>query len=277
MQTRSNFYKYSILILAVGFSLLGNPFFINSNIIQQQASATDQSSEQMNTTRADRVRNILLVHGSWVDGSSWTKEIPILMDAGYNVTAVQLPLHSLADDVATVKRAVELVGGPTLLVGHSYGGFVITNAAYNNPNVTGLVYIAAFAPDEGESLGDFFDVTPLPEGPLIPDSGGFLYFNPDKFHEFVAQDVDPNEAEIMSAVQKPFHQSIAAEKSGPPAWKQLSAWYQISENDRMIPPDVQRMFAERVNATTISLDASHASLVSQPDEIAELILNATKG
>jgi pimeloyl-ACP methyl ester carboxylesterase len=242
-----------------------------SNIPQASAG---QNSEQTQKG-ADGVQNIVLVHGAWADGSSWSKEIPILKEAGYNVIAVQLPLHSVADDVATVKRAVELVVGPTLLVAHSYGGFVITNAAYNNLNVTGLVYVAAIAPDEGECQGDFVDVTKLSKGLLIPDSGGLLYINSDQFHDAFAQDVNSTDADIMSVVQKPMHQSILAEESGPPTWKQLPTWYQVSENDLMIPPDTQGLFAERMNATTISLEASHASLVSQPDRVAELILNAT--
>jgi pimeloyl-ACP methyl ester carboxylesterase len=225
--------------------------------------------------------NIVLVHGGWADGSSWSKVISILHEAGHQVghrvIAVQLPLHSLADDIATVKRAIDLVGGPTILVGHSYGGEVITNAGYNNPNVTGLVYIAAFAPDEGQSLSSFVDPATFPKDLFLVDSGGFIYLNPEIFRENFAQDVDPAEADLMAIVQKPFNQSIFGEKSGPPAWKQLPTWYQISDADRMIPPDVQRMFAERMNATTISVNASHASYVSHPNEITQLILNATKG
>jgi pimeloyl-ACP methyl ester carboxylesterase len=225
--------------------------------------------------------NIVLVHGGWADGSSWSKVISILHEAGHQVghrvIAVQLPLHSLADDVATVKRAIDLVGGPTILVGHSYGGEVITNAGYNNPNVTGLVYIAAFAPYEGQSLSSFVDPATFPKDLFLVDSGGFIYLNPEIFRENFAQDVDPAEADLMAIVQKPFNQSIFGEKSGPPAWKQLPTWYQISDADRMIPPDVQRMFAERMNATSLSLNTSHASYVSHPNEIAELILNATKG
>jgi pimeloyl-ACP methyl ester carboxylesterase len=124
----------------------------NDTSVQPEAT---QDTAAATATKATTKTNIVLVHGSWVDGSFWSKVIPILQNAGHRVIAVQLPLHSLADDVATVNRAIELVGGPTILVGHSYGGFVITNAAYNNQNVTGLVYLAAFAPDEGESLGDF--------------------------------------------------------------------------------------------------------------------------
>ena len=122
---------------------------------------------------ATNATNIVLVHGIWADRSSWSKVVPILENAGHRVIAVQLPIHSLADDVATVKRAIDLVGGPTILVGHSYGGFVITNAGYNNQNVTGLVYVSAFAPDEGESTGNFVDVSKLPPGLLVFNSGGF--------------------------------------------------------------------------------------------------------
>jgi pimeloyl-ACP methyl ester carboxylesterase len=228
-------------------------------------------------SNTNNATNIVLVHGGWADGSGWSKQIPILKDAGHKVVAVQLPLQSLSDDVETVKRAVAHIGGPAILVGHSYGGAVITNAGYNNPNVTGLVYIAAFAPDEGQSLSTFVNPVNFPKELFMPDSGGFIYLNPEIFRENFAQDVDPAEADIMAIVQKPFHQSNFAANSGPPAWKQLPTWYQISEADHMIPPDVQRLFAERMNATTLSLNASHASYVSHPNEIAELILNATKG
>src|ERR671916_3326411 len=226
---------------------------------------------------ATNATNIVLVHGVWADGSSWSKVIPILENAGHRIIAVQLPLHSLADDVATVKRAIELVGGPTILVGHSFGGFVITNAAYNNPNVTGLVYASAFAPDEGESAVNFVPVEALPPGLLVFDSGGFAYLNPEAFHQAFAQDVNATEAETLAAVQKPAHQSLFTEPSGPPAWKQLPTWFEVSEGDHIIPPDAERMFAQRMNATTISLNSSHASPVSHPDEIAQLILNATRG
>jgi pimeloyl-ACP methyl ester carboxylesterase len=221
--------------------------------------------------------NIVLVHGGWADGSGWYKQIPILEQAGHKVIAVQLPLHSLADDVETVKRAVSHVGGPVTLVGHSYGGAVITNAAYNNPNVTGLVYIAAFAPDEGQSLSTFVNPANFPKELFMPDSGGFIYLNPKIFRENFAQDVDPAEANIMAITQKPFHQSNFVAPSGPPAWMELPTWYQISDADLMIPPDVQRTFAQQMNATTLNLNASHASYVSHPNEIADFILNATKG
>jgi pimeloyl-ACP methyl ester carboxylesterase len=226
---------------------------------------------------ATNATNIVLVHGLWADGSSWSKVIPILENAGHRVIAVQLPLHSLADDVATVKRAIDLVGRPTILVGHSFGGFVITNAGYNNQNVTGLVYVSAFGPDEGESAANFVDVATLPPGLLVFDSGGFAYLNPEMFHGAFVQDANATEAKTLAVVQKPAHQSLFAVPSGPPAWKQLPTWFEVSEGDHIIPPDAQRQFAQRMNATTISLNSSHASLVTHPDEIAQLILNATKG
>ncbi len=235
-----------------------------------------QGTQGMSNTTSNTT-NIVLVHGGWADGSGWSKQIPTLEKAGHKVIAVQLPLHSLSDDVETVKRAIEHIGGPVTLVGHSYGGAVITNAAYNNPNVTGLVYIAAFAPDEGQSLSTFVNPVNFPKELFMPDSGGFIYLNPKIFRENFAQDVDPAEANIMAITQKPFHQSNFVAASGPPAWKQLPTWYQISESDHMIPPDVQHTFAEQMNATTLSLNASHASYVSHPIEIADFILNATKG
>jgi pimeloyl-ACP methyl ester carboxylesterase len=222
--------------------------------------------------------NIVLVHGSWGDGSVWSKVIPILKIVGHNVIAVQLPLHSLRDDVATVERAIERVGGPTILVGHSYGGIVITNAGHNNSNVTGpgLVYLAAFAPKYGESLLEQANNTAdLPANLITIDDEGFALINPDLIHEWFAQDVDQDEVDIMTAVQKPTNQSTFIEKSGYPAWKQLPSWYQISENDRVVPPDYQHRVAERMNATTVSLNASHFSQISQPEKIAELILNAS--
>jgi pimeloyl-ACP methyl ester carboxylesterase len=238
------------------------------------------------TLAATNDTNIVLVHGSWSDGSVWNKVIPFLVNSGYKVIATQLPLHSLGGDVDTVERAIEQIGGPAILVGHSYGGEVITNAGYNNSNVTGLVYLAAIAPDEGETGNDLFENIPEDVGAdmlkkfldnIATDSAGFLYFNPDKFHEFFAHDVDPAESDILATVQKPFNQSIGMEKSGPPAWRQIPTWYQISEQDRLIPPNIQRIFAERMNATILSLNSSHMSPVSQPEEIAEFILNATRG
>jgi pimeloyl-ACP methyl ester carboxylesterase len=285
VMTENHHQKISFVILLflattliASFTLSSFSVFASSenNNTLMEPEATQQSMAGA-TNNATNTTNIVLVHGAWADGSSWSKVIPILQNAGHRVIAAQLAEHSVADDVTTVKRAIELVGGPVTLVGHSYGGFVITNAAYNNQNVTGLVYIAAFAPDEGESLSNFVDVTKLPPGLLVFDSGRFVYINPDMFPQAFAQDVNSTEASIMAVVQKPANQSVLGEKSGPPAWKHLPTWYQVSEDDHIIPPDAQRMFAQRMNATTISINSSHASLVSHPNEVAQLILNATKG
>jgi pimeloyl-ACP methyl ester carboxylesterase len=270
--------KFLVLMFLGVAILLGLSSTISHGPASAQQNKTLMQPQGVQSMAANTTKmNIVLVHGAWADASSWSKVIPILQKAGHRVIAVQLPEHSLADDVATVKRAIQLVGAPIVLVGHSYGGEVITNAAYNNPNVKGLVYVAAFAPNEGQSLGNFVDVSKLPKDLLIIDSGGFSYINPAMFAGAFAQDVNSTEADIMAIVQKPFSTSIFAEKSGTPAWKQLPTWYQVSENDHMIPPDVERMFAKQMNATTISLPSSHASLVSHPDQIAQLILNATKG
>ena len=254
-----------------------NTTLVQPEASQDMATATNATTTTTSANASTATPNIVLVHGLWADGSSWSKVIPILQNAGHRVISVQLPNHSLEDDVATVKRAIDLVGGPTILVGHSFGGFVITNAAYNNPNVTGLVYVSAFAPDEGESAVNFVPVESLPPGLLVFDSGGFAYLNPEMFPQAFAQDVNATEAKTLAAVQKPAHQSLFAAPSGPPAWKQLPTWFVVSEGDRIIPPDAERMFAQRMNATTISLNSSHASLVSHPDEVAQLILDAAKG
>jgi pimeloyl-ACP methyl ester carboxylesterase len=256
---------------------------ITTSVLVTHSGFANAQNKTLNQTsgineRAANTTNIILVHGLWADGSSWSKVIPILQKEGHRVIAVQLALHSLADDVATVKRAIDLIGGPVILVGHSYGGEVITNAAYNNPNVKGLVYVAAIAPKEGQSLSNIIDVAKLPKGFLIIDKGGFAYVNSTMFHDFFAQDIDPAQANTMAVVQKPANLSgIVYEKSGPPAWKQLPVWYQVSENDHAIPPALEHQFAKQMNATTISLPSSHASLVSHPNEIAQLILNAAKG
>src|SRR5919198_5441438 len=215
------------LTLIVGFvsTHVGMASAQNKTLIQ--STGVNSMATNNNTTTTNM--NIVLVHGGWGDGSSWTQEIPILAKAGHRVIAVQLPLHSLSDDVATVKRAIDFIGGPVILVGHSYGGAVITNAAYNNPNVKGLVYVAAFAPQEGQSISNFVDAAKLPKGFLIIDKGGFVYLNPNVFQDSFAQDVNSTEADVMAIVQKPFHQSNFVEKSGPPAWKQLPTWYQISD------------------------------------------------
>ena len=265
-------YLTTTLLVSLGLTITHSSF---ANAQQQNNTLMQPQGKQGMATNAT---NIVLVHGAWADAGSWDKVIPILQKAGHNVIAVELPEHSLADDVATTKRAINLIGGPVTLVGHSYGGMVITNAGSNNPNVKNLVYLAAFAPKEGQAIGEFVNPSKFPPGALRQDEGGFVYWsNPNIFHELFAQDLDPVLATTLWAVQKPINAAIFAEKSGPPAWSQHPTWYQISENDKSIPPDIERMFAKQMNATTISLPASHVSYISHPNEVADFILNATKG
>ncbi|MBD2511689.1 alpha/beta hydrolase [Nostoc muscorum FACHB-395] len=224
-------------------------------------------------------KNIVLVHGAFADSSSWSKVIPLLQDKGFRVTAVQIPLTSLANDVAVVEQVLAAQTDPTILVGHSYGGAVITVAGANAPNVIGLVYIAAYAPDTGESLGDLNGRFPTPLGsshvrPVYNNQ--FLQVDPDTFQEAFAQDVETVQARVMAAVQKPIAIKNFDEKVAKPAWKSKRSWYQVSDNDRMISPELERFMAKRIGATVISLPSSHASMVSHPAEVANLIIEAAK-
>lgn len=223
---------------------------------------------------ASSVSNIVLVHGAWSDGSGWAKVIPLLQSEGHNVVAVQNQMTSLAGDAANTRAVIDAMQGPTVVAGHSYGGAVITSAAQGAKNVKALVYIAAFAPDEGEALGGF------PPGAgakfIGPGPGGLLYVDRSKFPACFAGDLPTAEAAVLAAVQRPVSPAIFGDKMGTPAWKSIRSWYQVSENDQMIPPDTERMMASRAKATTISLASSHASLVSHPKEVAELILTAAR-
>jgi pimeloyl-ACP methyl ester carboxylesterase len=223
-------------------------------------------------------KNIVLVHGAWGDGSHWRHVIPLLHAKGYYVSAVQNPLTSLNDDI---ERTIELVAeqdGPTLLVGHSYGGAVITGAGHA-PNAVGLVYVAAFAPDEGDSLGSIFARRAPPPGAanIRPDKNGFLWIARDAYRESFCQDLAEDEALVLAVTQKPIAARCFEDKSGPPAWKAKPSWYQVSAGDRMIPPETEQWMAERIAAKkTVTLQASHASLASQPDAVFSLIDEAAR-
>jgi pimeloyl-ACP methyl ester carboxylesterase len=223
--------------------------------------------------------NILLVHGAWADGSSWSKVIPILKEAGYNTVATQQKLTSLEDDVETVRRAAEALEGPVLLVAHSYGGAVITEAAHLCPNAVGLVYLAAFALDQGESLAILSATSPVtPPGAAAfrPDKYGFLWIDREMFADNFCQDVDKTEALVMAAIQKPLSVASFEAKITDAGWKNLPSWYQVSLNDRMVPPQAEQFLAQRIKAKTISLPSSHASMVSHPDEVGDFILSAAE-
>jgi pimeloyl-ACP methyl ester carboxylesterase len=222
--------------------------------------------------------NVVLVHGAWADGSSWGKVITLLQNKGFNVTAVQLPLTSLDDDIVTTKNFLAAQKGPTVLVGHSYGGAVITGAASDASDVKALVFIAAFGLDEGESLEGLSNQGPATAGAaqIRPDEHGFLWIDRDGFPAVFAADVDPVEARVMAAVQKPLSLKSFTAKSGPPAWKHLPSWYLVSSNDQMIPPQAEEFMAKRMGATVRTVPSSHASLVSHPKEVADLITLAAE-
>jgi len=223
--------------------------------------------------------NVVLVHGAWADASSWSKVIPILLDKGFNVIAPQIPLTSLEDDIEVTRNAIASQKGPTVLVGHSYGGVVITGAANGATNVNALVYIAAFGPDEGESIESLGQQGPPPPGAaqVRPDDHGFLWIDRNGFPKAFAGDVDPVEARVMAVTQRPLSVKSFVAKSGPPAWKQIPSWYLVSSNDQMIPPPAEEFMAKRMGATVRSIPASHASMVSHPAEVAEMIILAAKG
>lgn len=222
--------------------------------------------------------NIVLVHGAWADGSSWSGVIKRLQAAGYNVVAPQLPQTSLGDDVARVREVLSNQSGSTLLVAHSYGGEVISALGTDAPNVVGLVYVAAFGLDEGESLNALQAQGPsLPSAAEVrPDSQGFLYLSEEGFLKYFAPDVDPAQAKVMYAVQQPPKASIFDEKIGTPAWRVLPSWYLVTTQDQMIPPQAQKQLAERMGATIQMVAASHVPMVSQPDVVAELIMVAAR-
>ncbi len=226
----------------------------------------------------ERSKNVLLVHGAWADGSCWNKVIPLLFEEGLDVVAVQLPLTSLADDIAITQNALRAQTGPTVLVGHSYGGEVITGAANDAPNVTALVYIAAFGMDEGESIEGLGKQGPAPAGAaqIRPDGNGYLWIDRAGYAQAFAADADSAEARVMAASQKPLSTKSFIAKSGPPAWKHIPSWYLISANDQMIPPPAQEFMARRMGAETRTVPSSHASMVSHPKDVADIIIAASK-
>ncbi len=220
--------------------------------------------------------NILLVHGAWADGSPWSRVIPILQRAGHHVVAVQNQLASLRGDIKNTRRARDALDGPTLIVGHSYGGAVVSGAATGTTNVIGLVYLAALALEEGESLGGIVGRFPPLEvwSHVRGDSAGMLTIDPDAFPAHVAGDVDLVTARVLAATRRPFAVAINDEKVGAPAWRRYRSWYLVAEDDRILHPDAQRFMAAHAHATTTALRSSHAVLVSHPSETADLILHA---
>ena len=230
------------------------------------------------TSRSAAVKNIVLVHGGFVDGSGWEGVYKALKKDGYTVAVVQNPTISFADDVAVTKRTIANQNGPVILVGHSYGGAVITEAG-TDPKVAGLVYVAAFAPDKGESVSSLIANPPpgAPVPPILPPQDGFLFLDRVKFPASFAGDVEPEAAAFMADSQVPWGVEALHGRISEPAWKTKPSWYLVSTEDRMIPPDAQRLMSRRAGSTTIEVQGSHAVYVSRPQDVASLIEEAALG
>src|SRR6478672_11038998 len=231
--------------------------------------------ERRERTMSGRL-NIVLVHGAWADGSSWSGVIEGLQADGFQVRAPQFGLRALADDVARLRQVLEFQNGPTIVVGHSYGGQIMTALGADAPNVAGLVYVAAFGLDEGESLGAL-----LSQGPVTPalahlftDSRGFGWLSEDDFVNHFAGDVEPARARVLYAVQQALASSAFTDVMGVPAWKSLPSWYLVAKNDEAIPPDAERQFAARMGADMVEIPSSHVAMVTHPVEVTELIEKA---
>ena len=231
------------------------------------------------TGSSQAVRNVVIVHGAWVDGSSWSKVISLLQAKGFHVVAVQNPLTSFADDLAATQRVIALQDGPVLLVGHSYGGVVITEAG-NDPKVVGLVYVAAFAPNDGESINSVtknYPPAPL-GGELRPDAQGFLSVTPKGIAEDIAQDLPANERPILTATQGQTSSSVFGASITTAAWKAKRSWSVIASNDRAIPPEIEKAEAATIGATSITLSSGHLVMLTHPKDVADVIEQAaTRG
>ena len=223
------------------------------------------------------IKNVVLVHGGFVDGSGWEGVYQILKKRGFNVSVVQNPTVSLSNDVAVTKRTLAGLNGPAILVGHSYGGVVITEAG-TAPNVAGLVYIAAFAPDKGESVSSLIKDPPpgAPVPPILPPQDGFLFLDREKFAAAFAADVAPAAAKFMADSQVPWGVEALNGAITTPAWKSKPSWYLVATSDKMIPPPAQRSMSKRTGATMVEVDGSHAVYVSKPEAVAQLIEQAAK-
>ncbi|GCE15536.1 alpha/beta hydrolase [Tengunoibacter tsumagoiensis] len=223
--------------------------------------------------------NVLLVHGAYADASSWLGVIPLLRARGYNPLAIQIPLSSLEEDILITRQALKTLSGPTILVGHSYAGAVITNAATNADNASALVFADAFAPDEGESILDIASRFPTPpiNAFIVPSyTPNFVWVQPSAFPENFIQDVPVEQGQNLAVVQKPINPKAFGTRSGAPAWKQLPSWALIGMNDRAISPDALRFMAKRMGAVTREVASSHASPVSHPNDVVDLIVAAAQ-
>jgi len=227
---------------------------------------------------SDPIRNVVLVHGGFVDGSGWKPVYDFLTRDGYRVSVVQNPTLSLPGDAAATRMVIDAQGGPCVLVGHSYGGAVISEAG-TGPNVAALVYVCAFAPDKGESVGSLIGGFPAdgPQPPILPPRDGFLFLDRTRFHQSFAADLPADLAAFMADSQVPWNVDAPAGPVTDPAWRTKPSWYMVTTQDQMIPPAAQRIMAQRTGATVTEVAASHSVYVSQPAAVADLIKQAAQG
>lgn len=271
--TKNLIIRLSLAGLIIGLAGASALYAQSSSASAVQPSAPVKGLSRGNTNTAKPT--IVLVHGAFADGTGWQRVIPILERGGYNVIAVQNPLTSLGADVETTKRVIDAQKGPVVVVGHSYGGAVITAAAAGNANVKALVYIAAFAPDAGEPVGAYFEKYPSALGPALrPDAAGFVYIDRTLFRDLFAKDVPAAEASVMAATQKPIIGSAFGSSVDQVAWKTIPSWYLVAQEDLAINPDLERFYAKRMGAKTIEIRSSHVPFISHPGEVARLIEQA---
>lgn len=247
--------------------------------IKQIVATTMLAAASITSIPAEaQVKNVVLVHGAFADGSSWSKIIPRLQAKGLNVIAVQNPLISLEEDVAATKRAIALMDGPVLLVGHSYGGMVITEAG-NDPRVAGLVYVCALVPNDGQTAVDVTSAFPAApgSGEFRQDASGFLSLSPKGINEYFAQDLPAKERQVLFATQTPWAGKATVTKISTAAWKEKPSWFIIGTEDLMVPVDLARAEAKMIKAKTTELKSSHVPMVSKPEKVAEVIINAAQG
>jgi len=237
----------------------------------------DRASAGHDGTVAGRINNIVLVHGAWADGSGWEGIFKILKAKGYHVTVVPNPNTSLAEDVRITKAVLDMQDGPTILVGHSYGGAVVTESG-DHPKVAGLVYVAAFAPDAGESLAKLQQAAPPdPNSAILAPDNGFIWLDKEKFHARFCADLPAAQAAFLAASQVPLGLPAATTELTTAAWKTRKSWYIVAKNDLMIPPDAERMMAKRAGSVVTEIAASHALYISHAAEVAAIIEKAANG
>jgi pimeloyl-ACP methyl ester carboxylesterase len=277
--TRRHFFKV-LGVSAASAAALGTSglFLFDRRALNAQAVG-EQEQENSGVSVSGKGINVLLVHGALTDTATWSRVIPSLQGQNYTVLAVQLPLTSLEEDIAVTKQALATLSGPTIVVAHSYGGSVITAAAANVSNVIGLVYIAAFAPAEGESINALFaqyPKTPLLQHVVPSYRTGYVWCDPSWFPQVFAQDLDLAFARELAIGQKPIQPGCFATRSGSPAWKTIPTWYLVSANDHCIDPGSERFMAKRMGAITREVASSHISPLSHPQEVLDLIADATR-